>query len=254
MKPRIQRTAVVLPAVLAACVLAASSAAQEESAEPASGPNFGTAHTHKLSVHAAAFTTLRSATTYDWDFTTQMRFRTDSVAAGSGHFGAALELPSGVDITLIEWEVCDSSPAASAQTFLYVCGPFPPAACTQISTGSTDLGGTPGCVVVSADPNVVIDNNNSYFLDMFLGANDSSVSFRRAVVTYQLQVSPAPQNATFNDVGTGHPFFQFIEALAASGITQGCQVSPPLYCPDAFLTRGQMAVFLARALGLHWAN
>lgn len=65
-----------------------------------------------------------------------------------------------------------------------------------------------------------------------------------------LAVSQAPATPTFNDVPTSHPFFQFIEALKASGITGGCQASPPLYCPDAPLTRGQMAVFLAKALGL----
>jgi hypothetical protein len=63
-------------------------------------------------------------------------------------------------------------------------------------------------------------------------------------------ISPAPGTATFNDVPTTHPFFQFIEALHASGITGGCQASPPLYCPDDSVTRGQMAVFLAKALGL----
>jgi hypothetical protein len=66
------------------------------------------------------------------------------------------------------------------------------------------------------------------------------------------QVSPAPASATFNDVPTSHPFFQFIEALAKSGITGGCSLSPPLYCPDQPLTRGQMAVFLAKGLGLQW--
>jgi hypothetical protein len=30
--------------------------------------------------------------------------------------------------------------------------------------------------------------------------------------------------------------------------------TPPLYCPDNPVTRGQMAVFLATALGLHWKN
>ena len=65
-------------------------------------------------------------------------------------------------------------------------------------------------------------------------------------------VSPAPAAATFNDVPTTHPFFRFVEALAASGITGGCSANPPLYCPDSSLTRGQMAVFLAKALGLHW--
>ncbi|NND04150.1 MAG: S-layer homology domain-containing protein, partial [Acidimicrobiia bacterium] len=46
-------------------------------------------------------------------------------------------------------------------------------------------------------------------------------------------------------------FEKDIEALAAAGVTLGC--NPPdndLFCPDAFVTRGQMAAFLVRALGL----
>jgi hypothetical protein len=53
-------------------------------------------------------------------------------------------------------------------------------------------------------------------------------------------------------VPTNHPFFQFIEALAASRITSGCGGGN--FCPDAPVTRGQMAVFLARALGLNFQN
>jgi hypothetical protein len=37
-----------------------------------------------------------------------------------------------------------------------------------------------------------------------------------------------------------------IEWLAQTGITQGCSVSPPLFCPDRAVTRGQMAAFLHR--------
>jgi hypothetical protein len=51
-------------------------------------------------------------------------------------------------------------------------------------------------------------------------------------------------------VPTTHPLYQFIEALYNSNITGGCSVSPPLYCPDAPVTRGEVAVFLATALGL----
>ena len=64
-------------------------------------------------------------------------------------------------------------------------------------------------------------------------------------------MSPPPGTATFTDVPTSHIFYQYIEALAASGITSGCGGGN--FCPDTFLTRGQMAVFLSRALGLHWA-
>jgi hypothetical protein len=81
----------------------------------------------------------------------------------------------------------------------------------------------------------------------------NATALRAARAFYRLEVSPAPAVASFGDVPPGHPFFRFIEALAASGITSGCQSSPPLYCPDAPLTRGQMAVFLSTALGLHFA-
>jgi len=71
-------------------------------------------------------------------------------------------------------------------------------------------------------------------------------------VWWRRSVSPAPGFQSFNDVSTSHPFFQFIEALAASGITGGCGSGN--YCPENPVTRGQMAVFLAKALGLHWAS
>jgi hypothetical protein len=72
-------------------------------------------------------------------------------------------------------------------------------------------------------------------------------------VKWRLQVAPAPVTATFTDVPTDHPFFRFVEALAAAGITAGCSGAPPQFCPDAPITRGEMAVFLSAALGLHFA-
>jgi hypothetical protein len=56
-----------------------------------------------------------------------------------------------------------------------------------------------------------------------------------------------PPGGTFSD-DDGHIFEGAIEAIAAEGITQGC--NPPTndrYCPDEFVTRGEMAVFLVRA-------
>jgi len=79
----------------------------------------------------------------------------------------------------------------------------------------------------------------------------ASVSFTPPFsVVDSLPVSPAPATATFNDVPTTDPGFRWIEAFAAAGITSGCSVSPPLYCPDNTVTRRQMAVFVAKALGL----
>jgi hypothetical protein len=59
-----------------------------------------------------------------------------------------------------------------------------------------------------------------------------------------------PPGGTFaDDDGSVHE--GSIEAVAAAGITKGC--NPPnnsLYCPDEAVTRGQMATFLWRALDL----
>ena len=45
-----------------------------------------------------------------------------------------------------------------------------------------------------------------------------------------------------------------IEWLAAEGITLGCDIDGTLCCPDAAVTRAQMASFLARALDLPTAT
>jgi hypothetical protein len=71
-------------------------------------------------------------------------------------------------------------------------------------------------------------------------------------VWWRRTVSDPPATPTFGDVPTSHPFYPFIEALAKSGITGGC--GDGNYCPEAPLTRGQMATFLAKAVGLHWPN
>lgn len=71
-------------------------------------------------------------------------------------------------------------------------------------------------------------------------------------VWWRRSVSPAPATAIFTDVPTTHTYFRAIEALAASGITAGCGGGN--FCPNQNVTRGEMAAFLARALGLHWPN
>jgi hypothetical protein len=53
---------------------------------------------------------------------------------------------------------------------------------------------------------------------------------------------------TFQDVPPSNPFFPFIEELVDLGITTGCIVTPPLYCPNDPVTRAQMAAFIIKAL------
>jgi hypothetical protein len=95
-----------------------------------------------------------------------------------------------------------------------------------------------------------VNSEQGYSLVVCPQSNSPNLAFKGVRISYQLQPSPAPASATFGDVPTGHPFFQFVEALADSGITAGCGGGN--FCPDDPLTRGQMAVFLTSALGLHW--
>ena len=63
---------------------------------------------------------------------------------------------------------------------------------------------------------------------------------------------PPATGAVFTDVPASNPFAPWIENLAALGVTGGCGAGQ--YCPNNPVTRGQMAVFLSKALGLFWAN
>jgi len=60
--------------------------------------------------------------------------------------------------------------------------------------------------------------------------------------------SPPPATGIFADAPLGSFAVDWIEALAAEGITGGCGGGN--YCPGDPVTRGQMAVFLVRAFGL----
>ena len=82
------------------------------------------------------------------------------------------------------------------------------------------------------------------------GNDQACAYFGWVEIWWRRQVSPAPANPTFADVPPTDFGYQYIEALAASGITGGCGGNN--YCPDLPLTRRQMAIFLAKALGLHW--
>ncbi len=107
-------------------------------------------------------------------------------------------------------------------------------------------------VTINFPPNTRV-NNDLFHYGFNVTLHAPAQLLYRVAIRYQREVSPAPGTATFSDVPPSHLFYQFIEALAASGITAGCSAPPnPNFCPDAPLTRGQMAVFLSRALGLHW--
>lgn len=52
----------------------------------------------------------------------------------------------------------------------------------------------------------------------------------------------------FTDVGTQHPFVEYINYLKFNAITTGCTGSATLYCPEDAMTRAEMAAFVVRSL------
>lgn len=79
-------------------------------------------------------------------------------------------------------------------------------------------------------------STNAYCPDQVVSREQMATFLTRA-----LALTPTQHN--FADVGTG-THAQDIGAIAAAGITTGC--GPGLYCPFDWVTREQMATFLAR--------
>lgn len=60
-------------------------------------------------------------------------------------------------------------------------------------------------------------------------------------------VPPAPSRQTFVDVPLEHWAAEWVEQLWQEGITGGCGETPRKFCPDNYVTRAEIAVFLLRA-------
>ena len=75
---------------------------------------------------------------------------------------------------------------------------------------------------------------------------------RGGVDTAQVTImaGPQPVGASFTDVPVGYVFYEDIEWLLAEGVTEGCNPEGTMFCPTESVTRGQMAAFLVRYLGL----
>jgi len=164
-----------------------------------------------------------------------------------------IHVPQGASLLSIELDACDSSPLKGVNASF---SRIDAAGFTQLASVTTGDAPTPGCGRFAADltagPSTVDNNLYTYLVSVQNGSLLGDATIGAIRVFYKLQVSPAPGTATFNDVPTSDPAFQFIEALVASGITAGCGGGN--YCPDAPLTRRQMAVFLSKALGLFWTE
>jgi hypothetical protein len=82
------------------------------------------------------------------------------------------------------------------------------------------------------------------------GRGSKTVGFqcRNLCASQSAEVTDTIRLRVFDDVPCGHSQRPYVEALVREGITSGCSVSPPLYCPLSSVTRAQMAVFIIRAM------
>ncbi len=214
--------------------------------------NFGTTQESFVTVGAWDFDPLTSSQTYHYpDALSAARYST----SGGDGFIAGPQLPDGAVLMSVTFNLCDSSVADEHWLATAVSCNSLDGACAFLAAplASVSNVGTP-CAAYTQDLsglNYVVNNQDQRVaLVAVPGANDTTNILSGGLVAYKLQVSPAPVVATFGDVPTSNPYFQFVEALVRSGITAGCGGGN--FCPDNPLTRGQMAVFLAKGLGLQF--
>jgi hypothetical protein len=211
------------------------------------GPGFGLSAASILNIDAYAF---QGADTSGDRFVDDGNgYRYLAATTSGGFIAAPVRLPSGVAIAGIGINVCAGETGSLTVSLLDAGVLGHPIS----SIGSLATLGQSMCFEQFQPVNVDYDLNSEHPLYAVIhweGPLDGTLKFNNVFLAYRRLVSPAPAAATFGDVPTSHPFFQFIEALAASGVTGGCGNGN--FCPDAPLTRGQMALFLAKALGLHW--
>ena len=212
-------------------------------AEESFGPNSQTTW-----ISAVDFTPIDSSTEYAYE-SVGYRYLT----AGS-QMDAGIRLPSGALLTSATLFYYDND--SGLDPGLRIIRFENPNTATVLCT-LTPPGGTPayddsdsGCASFDEE----IDNfDNTYVARVTLaGAADSDLQFKGVRLEWSRQISPAPATATFDDVPLGSFGFKQIEALVDSGITGGC--GGDNFCPDDTLTRAQMAVFLAKALGLYFQD
>ena len=229
------------------------------------GADFGSGW-NILQIPAAAFTPGESSGV---SFSTDaLGYRATLGLAPSGYFvNAAVTLPAGAGIGSLGLYAFDDSATHDVSASLHLfqgrgctfffglCQlPLPPSATVLVSTTSA---GSPGYQYVSTSlaPLHTVDNGGHYVVRVQASPPSAPYpsgpfAFRGVDIWWKRQISPAPSTARFTDVPATAQFFAEVEALAASGITLGCTATT--FCPDAPLTRRQMAAFLARALGLYW--
>lgn len=232
--------------LVAVVLVAASAHAQTSIVGPSPQPTYGTSSNTIYTVNAWDLEPASNAV--EMGITSPgLRYINSSPGATATLLSGA-RLPAGAILEGINLFGCDDDIVNDITAGLYACAD-PAGACTLL--GEAITAGVLGCISSSGLLAGTVDNNQTYFVQVNMGQGIDN-RLRSVKIVYRLQVSPDPAIQSFTDVPIGHPFHQFVEALYAAGVTAG--YPDGRFGVDDPITRGQMAVFLSLALGLHWPN
>ena len=205
-------------------------------------------------IPASAFTVRLSSTSPAALSYVSFHFYTNTGGGATQRYFAALDLEPGLRVSHIS---CVYNDAHATDNIGFQWQRY--SVNTNTGTTTSDIlasftsSGTPGYAFGQVDPpgdhTMAQYISGNTFIQHYLAVDlTPNVSFAGCWAWWTRQVAPAPGTATYSDVPTSHPQFRFVQALSAAGITGGCGGGN--FCPNAPLTRGQMAVFLSTALGL----
>lgn len=210
------------------------------------------------SLSALGFSPFDSTETYSFNLSTFFKYFTAIPSVQGADFGASIALPAGAVIDYVGLGSCDAA-GGNIQIWVLLQSANGVDFTVINNFASSAHGATNPCAMdynpTALGYQIAANDGASIQLDAYVphgSPTDGSVLFGSVEVWWHTVVSPAPATPTFGDVPTTDFGFQYIEALAAAGITGGCGGGN--YCPDNPVNRRQMAIFLAKALGLYWPN
>ncbi len=105
-------------------------------------------------------------------------------------------------------------------------------------------------------PSVQVVDANKFMQSVSAGLFGKSDNVTRRMIagyivnTFKLPVVSPAVTPVFADISRSDPDAGKIEAIYTANIVSGCSTNPRRYCPDDFVTRAQMAVYLVQALGI----
>jgi hypothetical protein len=262
------------------CILMAPAAAAQSGPErgeprggsdpvPLSAEQFGVAANQSL-IPVQHFVLGNSAQSHT--FTSQGYYQ---ASGGDATLWAPLGLPPGTDVSQVCVEVFDNDDAEGLTVLLVGAeagsAGNPAPAAVALAGVTTGVAPTPGYAKLCLSPigaftyplrvrnqgnldAIGTDTTVQYYIlaGLPLTTVANAVMLGPALVTWTRAIRPGPGTADFFDVPVSSAYFQFVEAAATSGIMSPC--ADLQFCPEAPVTRAQLAMFLSRALGLWWPN